>query len=170
MTIFELGALGEFVGSIVVAVTLVVLIFQIRQNTRSVDESRQVLKAQAYQDRATAAQEISLRFACSEFLTGISEKLYSAGFPDNSKSLDAVTPQELRAFRSYLLAQQIRIDNQYYQYQQGLIDEVYYQNNIKFQIQAIAPSWKALSQFTGRPDFVAEVDRILAEDSDLSGQ
>ena len=33
MTIFELGALGEFVGSIAVVVTLIYLALQIRQNT-----------------------------------------------------------------------------------------------------------------------------------------
>lgn len=35
MTIFELGALGEFVGSIAVVLTLIYLALQIRQNTRT---------------------------------------------------------------------------------------------------------------------------------------
>ena len=44
MTIFELGALGEFLGSIAVVFTLIYLALQIRQNTRSGRaQSRQTL-------------------------------------------------------------------------------------------------------------------------------
>ncbi len=35
MSISELGSLGEFIGSIAVLVTLVYLVFQLRQNTLS---------------------------------------------------------------------------------------------------------------------------------------
>ena len=51
MSIVELGALGEFVGSIAVVVTLIFLAIQVRHskdateaNTRSVEESRKVAK------------------------------------------------------------------------------------------------------------------------------
>ncbi len=37
MTIMELGSLGEFVGSVVVAVTVIILIFQVRQNTSALE-------------------------------------------------------------------------------------------------------------------------------------
>lgn len=36
MSLIELGALGEFIGSIAVLATLVYLVFQIRQNTLSI--------------------------------------------------------------------------------------------------------------------------------------
>ncbi len=39
MTIFELGALGEFVGAIAVVFTLIYLALQIRQNTKAVQAS-----------------------------------------------------------------------------------------------------------------------------------
>ena len=42
MTIIELGALGEFRGSIAVLATLVYLAVQIRQNTRTMDESKKL--------------------------------------------------------------------------------------------------------------------------------
>ena len=35
MSISELGSLGEFIASIVVVVTLLMLVFQIRQNTKT---------------------------------------------------------------------------------------------------------------------------------------
>ena len=41
MTIFELGALGEFIGSIGVVATLIYLAIQIRLNTKSMDENKQ---------------------------------------------------------------------------------------------------------------------------------
>ena len=40
MTIMELGALGELLGSIAVLLTLIYLSAQIRQNRRSIDESK----------------------------------------------------------------------------------------------------------------------------------
>jgi hypothetical protein len=42
MTIDELGALGEFLGSILVLITLVYLTVQIRQNTKSVQASTEL--------------------------------------------------------------------------------------------------------------------------------
>ena len=42
MSIIELGALGEFLGSIGVIATLIYLAIQIRQNTHSLDESHHV--------------------------------------------------------------------------------------------------------------------------------
>ncbi len=38
MTIIELGAIGEFLGSVGIVVTLVILTLQIRQNTASINE------------------------------------------------------------------------------------------------------------------------------------
>ncbi len=52
MNIMELGALGEFLGSIGVIATLVYLAVQIRQNTQSMDESMRFAKANAYDVRA----------------------------------------------------------------------------------------------------------------------
>ena len=46
MTIVELGALGEFLGSIVVLFTLVYLAVQVKQGNRSLGESRKLALAQ----------------------------------------------------------------------------------------------------------------------------
>jgi hypothetical protein len=162
MTIFELGALGEFFGSLVVVFTLVVLIYQIRQNTKSLDESRRVAMAMAYQVRAGAAQDVSMDFANSPYLPEIMTKLEDAGFPRDPESLEVLDPTELKRFRNFQLAQQIRVDNQFYQYQQGFLDEEYYQNNFQYQIRSMAEGWKLLQPKGRRPSFNAEVDRVLA--------
>ncbi|NNC54556.1 MAG: hypothetical protein HKO07_02410, partial [Pseudomonadales bacterium] len=56
MSLIELGALGEFLGSIAVLATLVYLSVQLRQNTRSMNESKKLALAQTYQMRADALQ------------------------------------------------------------------------------------------------------------------
>ena len=75
MTVIELsqvlGNFGEFFGAIAVVVTLAYLVVQIRQNTRSLNDSRELAKAQAYQTRAEMVHEFWLRQADSEELTRI---------------------------------------------------------------------------------------------------
>ena len=52
MTVFELGALGEFVGAIAVVVTLMFLAFQVRHSRRAVEESNRLERVSAI-DRHT---------------------------------------------------------------------------------------------------------------------
>ena len=158
MTVFELGALGEFLGSLAVLITLIVLIYQISQNTQSIDASRKVAM---YQSRAQAAYEMTLRFAESGHLPQILEKLEEARYPNDPNSLSVLNPIESRQWRSWLVSQQIQIDNQLYQYQQGLIDDEYYNNNFKSQVAALGPGWK-LFAVQRRPSFDVEIDEVLA--------
>lgn len=58
MQINKLGAVGEFIGSFVVAVSLVVLIFQIRQNSNSLNENKRVAMAQTHQARTDFQVEV----------------------------------------------------------------------------------------------------------------
>jgi hypothetical protein len=48
MSIMELGALGEFVGSILVLATLIYLVIQVRQNTRGINSASYVNAAQLF--------------------------------------------------------------------------------------------------------------------------
>jgi hypothetical protein len=48
-----LGSIGDFVGGIGVVITLIYLALQIRQNTRQVEQSMQVSRAQALRDTYT---------------------------------------------------------------------------------------------------------------------
>lgn len=47
MTIQDLGAIGEFIGSIGVILTLIYLAVQIRQNTAAMEESQRLSKVDA---------------------------------------------------------------------------------------------------------------------------
>ena len=81
MTLLELGALGEFVGAIVVVVTLGYLAVQIRQSTHQMEENRKLALAQTYQMRADALQEMLVRAAESDRIGPIITKLTGLGYP-----------------------------------------------------------------------------------------
>ena len=165
MTIIELGALGEFLGSIAVLATLVYLAMQIRQNTRTMDESKKLALAQTYQMRSDALQMMLVHAADSEYIGPIITKLTTAGYPDVTSSLDQLSTEELGRFRQWQIAQQTHWDNMFFQYQQGFIDEEYYRDSFRVRVGRLAPIWNALNIAGARCTFVAEIKSILAEDN-----
>lgn len=160
MSIMELGALGEFVGAIAVVVTLVYLAVQIRQNTRSMEESRRLALAQTYQMRADALAEMMTRAATSEQLGPLIVKLVQAGYPEDLRCFDALTPVELGVFRQWQIAQQMYWDNIYYQYQQGYLDKEYYEDAFQQRVRRLMPVWDALGLHGERASFAAELERL----------
>ncbi len=168
MSIMELGALGEFVGAIAVVVTLAYLAVQIRQNTRAMEESRRLALAQTYQVRADSLQDMLVGAANSEHIGPIITKLTSAGYPEDVRSLDQLSPDERGRFRQWQIAQQTHWDNMFYQYQQGFLDEEYYRDSFRERVRRLAPVWQALGVTGGRRSFDEEIERILAQDVDHS--
>ena len=166
MTIIELGALGEFLGSIAVLATLVYLAAQIRQNTRTMNESKKLALAQTYQTRSDALQMMLVHAADSEYIGPIITKLTNAGYPEDIGSLAHLSKEERGRFRQWQIAQQTHWDNMYFQYQQGFIDDEYYRDSFKERVRRLAPTWKALNIMGARRSFVAEIDNILSEDND----
>jgi len=163
MSLLELGALGEFLGSIAVLATLIYLSVQIRQNTRSMDESKRLALAQTYQIRADALQTMLVTAADSEHIGPIITKLTTAGYPEDLEALKQLSVQERSRFRMWQIAQQTHWDNMFFQYQQGFIDKEYYQDSFKTRVRRLAPTWEALNVTGSRSTFVAEIDRIMAE-------
>ena len=151
MTLLELGALGEFLGSIAVLATLVYLSVQIRQNTKSMNESKKLALAQTYQMRADALQMMLVHAADSEHIGPIITKLTGAGYPERGR------------FRQWKIAQQTHWDNMFFQYQQGFIDNEYYRDSFRERVSRLAPTWNALNLKAGRSSFAAEIDNILAD-------
>ena len=164
MTIMELGALGEIFGAIAVIVTLIYLAVQIKQNTRSMNENRQLALAQTYQMRADALQSMLVQAACSETLGPLIVKLTALGYPTDLKSLTAITPAKLGIFKQWQIAQQTHWDNMFYQYQQGFIDPEYYESEFRVRVRRLAPVWQKLGHLGGRPSFRREVESILSDD------
>jgi hypothetical protein len=165
MSILELGALGEFLGSIGVIATLVYLSVQIRQNTRSMDESKTLALAQTYQLRSDALQMMLVQAADSEQIAPIISKLTEAGYPENVTALDELSEVERQRFRLWQIAQETHWDNMFYQYQQGFIDEEYYRDSFRKRVRRLAPTWKALDVAGARRSFDLEIDDILEKES-----
>jgi len=166
MTIMELGALGELLGAVAVIVTLIYLAVQIKQNTRSMNENRQLALAQTYQMRADALQGMLVQAACSATLGPLIVKLTRLGYPTDLGSLTAITPEELGIFKQWQIAQQTHWDNMFYQYQQGFIDPEYYANEFRVRVRRLAPVWQALGLVGGRPSFQREIESILSGSED----
>ncbi len=163
MSILELGALGEFLGSIAVLATLVYLSVQIRQNTKSMDESKKLALAQTYQVRSDALQMMLVHAADSEHIGPIITKLTGAGYPEDISALDSLSNLERQRFRLWQIAQETHWDNMFFQYQQGFIDEEYYRDSFRKRVKRLAPTWKALKVAGARRSFDDEVESILAE-------
>jgi hypothetical protein len=165
MTIMELGALGELLGSIAVLATLVYLSVQVRQNTRSMDESKKLALAQTYQMRSDALQMMLVHAADSKHIAPIITKLTDAGYPEDIGALELLSKKERQRFRLWQIAQETHWDNMFFQYQQGFIDEEYYRDSFRKRVKRLAPTWKALKVTGARRTFSAEIAGILAEDS-----
>ena len=164
MSILELGALGEFLGSIAVIATLVYLSVQVRQNTRSMNESKKLALAQTYQLRSDALQMMLVRAADSDHIGPVISKLTDAGYPEDIAALEQLSRVERQRFRLWQIAQETHWDNMFYQYQQGFIDEEYYRDSFRKRVRRLAPTWKALKVAGARQSFNVEVDNILAEE------
>ena len=163
MTIIELGALGEFVGAIAVVLTLAYLAIQIRQNTRTMAESKRLALAQTYQMRADALQNMLVQASESEHIGPILTKLTRDGYPEDLTSLDQLSPGETGRFRQWQIAQQTHWDSMFYQYQQGFLDEEYYRDSFRVRVRRLAPVWGALGVTGSRRSFREEIDRLLLE-------
>lgn len=164
MTIMELGALGELLGAIGVIATLIYLSVQVRQNTRSMNESKRLALAQTYQIRADALQGMLVQAAASDRIGPLLVKLTQLGYPADVSALDQLSVLERGIFRQWQIAQHIHWDNMFYQYQQGFLDPEYYEDEFKVRVRRLAPTWHALGLIGGRTTFKQEVERILRED------
>ena len=165
MTIMELGALGELLGSIAVLVKLVYLSVQVRQNTRTMNEGKKLALAQTYQMRSDALQMMLVHAADSEHIGPIITKLTGAGYPEDLGALEHLSKEERGRFRQWQIAQQTHWDNMFFQYQQGFIDEEYYRDSFRERVRRLAPTWKVLNITGARGSFVAEIETILTEDN-----
>ncbi len=163
MTIMELGAIGELLGAVGVIVTLAYLAVQIKQNTRSMNENKQLALAQTYQMRADALQGLLVQAACSATLGPLIVKLTTLGYPTDLTSLARITAEERGVFKQWQIAQQTHWDNMFYQYQQGFIDPEYYASEFRVRVRRLAPVWQELGLLGGRPSIKREVESILRD-------
>ena len=155
------GAIGEVVGAVAVVITLLFLITQLRQNTKSLDASRAANVSQLYQFRAQMHMEGTLRRAeaSGHVLPEVMKRMTEEG-------VDALTLSERMFLIGHATADAVRLDNGLFQYQNGFLDDDYVAY-IRKSIRILAPYWDQIGLFEAIPfrqGFVEEVRRIRATD------
>jgi hypothetical protein len=157
--------IGEVIGVGAVLATLLFLITQPRQNTRSLDESRRATVSQLYQFRAQMHMDGILRKAeTSDFnLFEVNARMQEIGFV-------SLTEAEQMFLIFHATADAVRLDNGILQHQNGFLDDdyvAYIQNSIRF----LEPYWNEIGLFqrgSFRPGFISAVNR-LCEQSETGG-
>ena len=114
MTIFELGALGEFVGAIAVVGTLIYLAVQIRQNTSQIRDNVLSLQVNAYQDLINRIADVNKLVISDGEWASIAVKA-----AENPTELDSI---ELVRYMAYLMMLTRHADMAYLQYEKGMLD------------------------------------------------
>ncbi len=144
---FELIALVAVIGS------LIAVVVELRQ-------TQTAMQAQAYQARAFNGIEWNMELARDESLRSMQAQLDSDDF-----SPATLSQSELSLAKRLMTITRIDLDNEHFQYQRGLLDPGFYDGETVNWIKHAAPIWRELGDLSPRPEFRAEVDRILADDS-----
>ena len=140
------------------------LAIEVSQNTESLDESRKLSAAQAYQSRSDSTREMLLGFIDAG-LPEINEKLVNLGWPENGDALSSLTESERQKYIYIETVRWTNIDNLFYQYQQGYISPEFYNSSIVGIIRREADTWEFLGRpGAASPEFEAEVERIINSD------
>ncbi len=166
MTITELGALGEFVGSILVFLTLIYVIMQLRQ-------SHHVMMAQTHQMRADGLKQTWQNFAESSQMAPIYTKLAEAGWrfrlptEETREILRNLSREERLRLNAWESGLYIYSENSFFQYKQGFYDEDFFQSNLTPYARNRSTLWLALrlTQDNGRKEWVDMVERLSKEDA-----
>jgi hypothetical protein len=155
------GAIGELVGAVAVIATLAYLAIQVRQNTRSMDETRKVETGRFAQVRTQQRLSLIDSVIRSDMLLDIFARRDAEGW-------DAVLPElstkERQAIVQWHRQQVLIIESLYTNGQTGLIDDELMANIIPI-IRRQAPLWKVLDSLQGsRPSFIEYVESITSQD------
>jgi hypothetical protein len=152
MSIMELGALGEFLASLGVIISLVFVGYQLRQ-------SRAEMKASTMQARTDSFVNL---FATRMTVPALADALIK-----QRESPDDLTPRDLHYIHSDLNARTLALENWFYQRSVGNLDEAMTTrlDGLLIYRRPIARDWwDRVARRSGgfSPDFIAHVDRVLA--------
>ena len=143
---FELIALAAVVSS------LLALVVELRQ-------TQTAMRAQAYQARAFDGIAWNFELANNDVTRNLQDR-----FDDPTFDLATLTPTERSIAYRLITIVKIDLDNEQFQYQSGFLDPGFYHGETVLRIRNSAPIWRGLGIVSPRPEFKAEVDRILADD------
>ncbi len=144
MTIQDMGAIGELLGSIFVFVTLVYLAVQVRHSRNLIDENRKIALSQVYQGRSAFRGNLAKDLIDNSQYASIFVKLRGGIDPQPPhvliENFDKLTEEEkaILTFQQQAVTQ--GIDNSLYQIELGLVDDAGAQGSYDF-IRAEYPLW-----------------------------
>ena len=162
-----IGAIGEVTGAITVVITLIYLSIQVRQNTRSMDETRKVEIGRSVQSRTELRFELHRTILGSDDLLNAMAKLRIVQWPQSKEVYEQLSPSEKESFYTWSRMQILILDG--LRIQKGLdlmSDEIH--ENIDTAIRRWGPMWNEIGALTGMSlKFIEEVDKTLMEDTKL---
>jgi hypothetical protein len=145
-----LGNIGEFVGSIMVVVTLVYLALQVRQSKGLLEENRRIALIQAYGIRTG----YRLNWHENQLESGVAEVLAKIGWrygrpADDHESpanyeIEVLTPAEKIQLRNLMQMQVIQLDHTLYQASLSLLDDDLIRN-VELTIARLYVFWERLN-------------------------
>jgi hypothetical protein len=141
----------ELVALIAVVGSLFALVVELRQ-------TQIAMRAQAYQARAFDGIAWNFELSKNDVIRDLQDRLEDPAF-----DLATLTPTERSIINRLITIVRIDLDNEHFQYQSGFLDPGFYQGETVQRIKGAAPIWRGLGIVSPRPEFKAEVDKILAE-------
>jgi len=147
MNIQDLGALGEFIGSVVVLVTLIYLAIQVRQgNLLAKSQARQRMVEHAQTELYTQINDPSITYAAVK-----------------EGPLSEEEQAKLSLFLTELMRQR---EWEWFQYKDGVIDRDVYRAYHEVIEIFLGPTrtrkwWESIGRFAFNESFVQEVDSML---------
>ena len=150
--------LGANVG---VIAGIIFLAVEIRQNTDSLDESRRLASANAYQVRASTFASHVLANAHSPGMVRAMVAFRAAGGEDDpADALATLPPEDQQRVRWFYLARIAIYDSNFYLYRNGYLDEDRYQSIDAPIIKGESTVWEALGYVMETQAFQEEIDRL----------
>ncbi len=145
MNLDEVSALVEIAGTFAVFASLMYLAIQIKH-------SNNAMKAQAFQERSNALQDLRMRVAESEILSRIQSQVIEnngQGTKIIQEGLTALTAIEFNQYRNFLTAHAYRLQNLIRQYELGYMEQKYHDSSIIVTIKIFHDSWVAFEVSQG---------------------
>ena len=156
-----IGAFGEVLGALAVFLTLIYLAVQVRQHTKSMEESRKVELSRNAQMRTENRLMMQKAAIDNEHVRNAIAKLRDVNWPETKDVLKALSHDEYESHRHYVGMQVLIIESIWFQGQQGLVDDALSQNTIPA-IANFGKLWKEMDALkTVREEFRVYVDQVL---------
>jgi len=141
-------------ANIGVLIGIVLLLFELRQNT-------ELVRVQVTQMRSDSFVQRRWDHADSQYMAPLIAKLQGQGFPRRVVERDELTEVELVRLEAWLAALAFDYENLYYQKRRGFIDQQYWDERVVPSLMMFGPYFEEYVVNLGREEFEEEVRALL---------